>query len=557
MSRIALRITLRVFLASALSTLIIPASFASPSPETRSAIFVMGPVAGDSAGPAVRSAAFACRRWLKEPGATAELRHAGGSEGVALDKTPAKELDGTFAKAAKDAADRDPADLVSTLDDAVHALANRSGLRVAVAVVDVAALPSETEESFRQIIQFATDNSVRIVLLDPSKASLDTAGDIWKLAGSTTNGAFLQDTRSLTSAMLSATGVKPTAADAPPALAQPAPVQAKSDLKTDLPVFVRFIQVSNRSGATQYQTAQLGVDSSGAGTGGNLGESASRVEGAGGPLHGYLIVQAPMSALHFDKDDRTGSYSAHAVMNVKVVSASGKTAGKDAWHATKDVKISGQLAKFHEREGGNLYLMREVQLPGGQYTLQASVQDVLVSKSASVTEPLKTGSGVPGLMVSDALFVKPLKGSVDKLEGDIGIDYQGNSLGPMLGPVFPANTPFSVDVYFILYPDVYGPPPQITMEILQDGKVVSQANMPFKSMLRNSAQEGRGTELHGSLQHGFDYLASMKVDKMSPAECQARLTIRQGTNTVTRLVDFRVADTGAVAQKATEPKTSN
>jgi hypothetical protein len=127
----------------------------------------------------------------------------------------------------------------------------------------------------------------------------------------------------------------------------------------------------------------------------------------------------------------------------------------------------------------------------------------------------------------------------------------------LLGPVFPANTPFKVELYFILYPDVYGSQPQITLEILQEGKVVSQASMPFRSMLRNSAQDMRGSSMKGELQHGFDYIASMNVDKMSAADCQARLTIRQGGNVVTRLVDFRVADTGAVAQAPTVLKGSN
>ena len=52
-------------------------------------------------------------------------------------------------------------------------------------------------------------------------------------------------------------------------------------------------------------------------------------------------------------------------------------------------------------------------------------------------------------------------------------------------------------------------------------------------------------------------IAAMNVDKMSASDCQARLTIRQGGNVVTRLVDFRVSGNGAAAKKAGEPKTPN
>ncbi|MGA2185656.1 MAG: hypothetical protein ABSH47_21775 [Bryobacteraceae bacterium] len=542
-SRMALRYTLRIPFVIALSTLAVLAGAAVPQPDAvRSAIFVLGPAAGNPGLQAARSAAFACRRWLKEPGASAELRRAGSSESVALDKIASKDLESAFLTAARDASDRDPADLISTLDDAVHALANRPGLRVAVAIVDAAPLSSETQESLRQIIQYSSSNSVHIVLLDPSKASAETAGEIWELAGSTTSGAFIQESRTLASTLLSVSGVQPTAADAEPALPERAAPSASSNLSADLPVYVRFIQISNRSTSTQSQLAALSIGPTGGVNGANVGEAASRVEGAGGPLHGYLIVQAPLSALHFDKDDRTGAYSGHAVVNVTVRSDSGKTAGKAVWHAAKDVKINGPLAKFHDREGGNLYFLREVQLQGGKFTLEASVEDVLANKTANISEPLKTGSSVPGLMVSDAMFVKSLKGSVDKFEADTTLNYQGNAIAPLLGPVFPADTPFKVELYFILYPDIYGPQPGITLEILQGGKVVSQASMPFKSMLQSSGQEIKGSAITGELQHGFDYIASMNVDKMSASDCQARLTIRQGGNVVTRVVDFRVAE---------------
>jgi hypothetical protein len=559
MSRMALRFAFRVPPGIVLSTLVILAAAAAPPPDARSAIFVFGPSAGNAGVQAARSASFACRRWLQTPGASAELRRAGTSSSVALDNVASKDLDNTFLAAEKDAVDRDPADLISTLDDAVHALANRPGLRVAVAILDAAALPSEVEESFRQIVQYSADNSVHLVLLDPSKASAETSGEIWNLAGSTTGGAFIQDSRTLASTMLLASGVKPTAADTPSVPPAAAAASAKSSLAADLPIYVRFIQISNRSSATQSQLAQLGVSSTGVGYGGNVGESASRVEGGVGPLHGYLIVQAPNSALHFDKDDRSGSYSAHAVMSIAVRSTTGKSAGKVAWHATKDVKINGALAKLQEREGGNVYFVRDVMLPAGGYTLEASVEDVLAKKTSNISEPLKTGTSVPGLMISDAMFVRPLHGNVDKFESDSVIDYQGSAIAPLLSPVFPANTPFRVEVYFILYPDVYGPAPEITMEILQAGKVVSHASMPFKSMLRNSAQEGKSMDasMTGELQHGFDYIASLDVSKMSASDCQARLTIRQGGKMVTRLVDFTVADTTAVARKSAGQQSSN
>jgi len=542
-------------------------ALAAEGPENaRSAIFVVGPSAGDGGAQAARSAAFACRRWLKESGATAELLRAGSSESTAL-KATGKELDNAFLAAAKAASDLDPADLISTLDDAVHALANRPGLRVAVAIADAAPLSSEASESLKVIVQYASDNGVHLVLLDPSKASLETAGEIWKEAGSATGGQFLQDSRNLATAMLSISGVKTTAADAEPAPpSRPAPAPP-ANLASDLPVHVRFIQISNRPGGSSSLTAQLGIDpSTGVGYGGNMGESASLSDGVGGPLHGYLIAQAPLGALHFDKDDRSASYSAHAKVTMAARYASGKKNGEIAQSLTRDVRINGALAKFHEREISNLLFLREVSLPAGKYTLEATVEDLLAKKTGSVSEPLKTGSGVPGLMVSDALFVKWFKGNVsqgnaDKFESDTILNYKGDGFTPLLDPVFPADKPFKVDVFLILYPDVYGQQPIITMEIIREGKVVAAAQMPFITKLRNDAMGGKGagtdTGMIGELQHGFDYVASMNVDKMSPCECQAKITVHQGKSVVVRMLDIKVADTGDVAKTATAPTTSN
>jgi len=536
-------------------------ALAAEGPEnTRSAIFVVGPSAGDGASTAARSAAFACRRWLKEPGSAAELQRAGSSESTAL-KASGKELDAAFAVAAKEAADLDPADLISTLDDAVHTLANRPGLRVAVAIADTAPLSNEASESLKVIVQYASDNGVHIVLLDPSKASLETVGEIWKEAGAATGGQFLQDSRNLATAMLSVSGVRTTAADNEPApRPRPAP-NAPPNLAADLPVHVRFMQISNRPGGTQSVTAQLGIDSSGAGYGGNVGEATSLTEGLGGPLHGYLIAQAPLGALHFDKDDRSGSFSAHAKVTMAARYASGKKNGEIAWSQSKDVRINGPLAKFHERELSNLLYLREISLPAGKYTLESTVEDLLAKKTGSVSEPLKTGSGVPGLMVSDAVFVKWFKGNADKFESDTVLNYMGNGFTPLLDPVFPANAPFKVDAFMILYPDVYGQQPIITMEIIREGKVFAAAQMPFTTKLRSDAMGGKGVGgsqgMIGELQHGFDYVASMNVDKMSPCDCQAKITIHQGKNVVVRMLDIKVADTGEVAKTATAPAPSN
>src|SRR5580658_10827572 len=83
---------------------------ASPDPAAgRVAIFLFGPAGAESARQAARAAAAAGRRWLGQPGSTAELRRAGSMDALPLDsRTPAKSIEQAFLKAARLGRDTDP-----------------------------------------------------------------------------------------------------------------------------------------------------------------------------------------------------------------------------------------------------------------------------------------------------------------------------------------------------------------------------------------------------------------------------------------------------------------
>ena len=217
-----------------------------------------------------------------------------------------------------------------------------------------------------------------------------------------------------------------------------------------------------------------------------------------------------------------------------------------AWAAKKDVVARGPLSNLRDRRAGNVYYMRDIMLPNGKYTLEATVDDQLAGKKGAAREPLQTGANVPGLMVSDALLVKPFHSSVDKFEADTILAYEGNALSPLIEPVYPANQPFDVQMFVILYPDIYGVQPEITIEVLREGKVVTRASVPFKSIMRHGSMSDKSMSMSmlGGMQHGFDYLAAAHVDKLDPGEYEARVIVQQSKNVVARSAMFRVAEPG-------------
>jgi len=207
------------------------------------------------------------------------------------------------------------------------------------------------------------------------------------------------------------------------------------------------------------------------------------------------------------------------------------------------VTMRGPLKKLDARRAGNIYYLREVVLPAGQYTLEATVEDLIAGKTGGVREPLRTGMGVPGFTVSDALVVRPFNAAADRLEADQILAYDGNAISPVLDPVFQANQPFTLQIYLIVYPDIYGAQPEMSLELLRHGRVVGRSALPFTDKIRNESVEGGSMGMVGEQKHEFPYLATLRGVQLGPGEYEARVTVRQGRN-APPLVDGRLRALG-------------
>jgi len=144
------------------------------------------------------------------------------------------------------------------------------------------------------------------------------------------------------------------------------------------------------------------------------------------------------------------------------------------------------------------------------------------------------------LDVSDAMFVRPLNESADRFVADQVLQYDGKALAPLLDPVFAANEPFELRLYFIIYPDLGGAKPEISLEILRNGQVAGKSGLAFNDKIRNTAGENGTLSGKSEQKHEFPYLADIRDASFEAGQYEARVTIRQGRNTVTRVARFRV-----------------
>jgi len=475
--------------------------------EDRSLVILFGPTTVEHAQQAAPAAAAAAHNWLKLPGATAELRRAGVADSQVLTRfMPPKDIELVFLDAAKSSRGIDLDSFLNALDKASYASGHHPGQRVLVLIQDSPPASDELNNRLLQTIEFCRSNAVHVMVIDASAANAKEGSDSWEKLASSTGGTWTGDPKALDANLLIVAPLEKagTGAATPVAAAPSSPIHA------------HFVNMRE-----QWTGAGIVSDI--------------------GPAHGWMIVEAPFSLLQFDQNDRAGTYQARARITSTVKNADGKV----AWEAKKEVTIKGPLRRLPERHAGNLYFLRELQLPGGQYTANALVEDLVSNKSWTYSEPLKRRENLPGFSVSGAMFVRTLKDSADRFEADQVLSYEGRALAPLLDPVFHADVPFEMGLYFIVYPDVRGAQPEMSLEILRNGQVVQRTQLLFKDKIHDTAQDSQDIGTGAMAKMGgeksqFPYLARISDAVFSAGEYEARLTVRQGRQTITRSEPFRV-----------------
>ncbi len=322
--------------------------------------------------------------------------------------------------------------------------------------------------------------------------------------------------------------------------------------ETAIPVFARFIRTS-MTGTLSSSSASGSQDS----TTGAVGTGRSSSQGSrfasnevSGPMRGMVVVETPLSALKFETDK--GKYFARA----RVTATVHDSAGRAVWSNEKEISVRGPARNLEARRQGSLFFLRGLTLPGGsEYTVEAKVEDLRAEETRTIQTPIIPAAGVPGLNASDAMFVRKLDGSADSFESDQTVSFEGTALAPVLDPVFPAGRKFGMQLFFVIYPDVKGAQPEMSLQLMNNGRAAAQGSLPFKTKLHETAFEGKNSannadqllgpnatqNVSGQSAREFPYLADMQFSQLPEGDYEAIITIRQGRHTITRSVPFRVA----------------
>jgi len=528
--------------------------------------FVFGPGFAGTARQGARAAAAASRRWFGTTKATIELRRSGSLDGRLIEpKMTQKEMEEAFLEAAIAARATDPVTFLRSLDAAVQATALRPGVKIVIAALNSPPLSSDMERTVEHLVGLCQADSVRVMVLDIVEPGAKAVPSPLELLSKNTGGAWVRQAGDLEASLMAVAQTALAEApktNVPAAPAKPADTSmtlAQAAAQSHIPVRARFIRTSSTASAgTSGIESVVGSGPSGVGTGVQMNERAYEANDASGPMRGIILVESPLSALKFQTDDNAGTYLARA----RVIAIVRNSKGAPVWSAQKELEIRGPLRDISLRQKGNLVFERELSVPGrDRFTIDAKVEDLLAGTSGHIETPLRAGQGAPGLMASDLLFVRPFKRSTDKFEADEVLAYEGEALSPMLDPVFQAGEEFKLQLYLILYPDIHGSQPDMSLEIAREGHVVIRMPMQFKTKLLEPALEGKANTMGisaapmmGGLARAFPYLADVNGSKLSAGDYDAIVTIRQGKSVITRNAPFRVVGEGREPAAAATPE---
>jgi len=527
--------------------------------------FVFGPSSPEAARSGARAAAATARHWLQTAGAEVELRRSGSPDAQGIEAAKdSREMEETFLDAAMATRDADPHSFLLTLDSAAQSAGSHPGIRVVVAALNSPSFSIDGERTLENLGRICQAHGVRVLVLDVADDAKHVPSTALKALASKTGGAWVRQAKDLEPQVAMAMVTPPKEKTAPAAPAAPAELAPKPAEDTPsagfnipfaIPVHVRLLRVSaapSKSEGSAGHGSDFGepfvlvsaLDFSVVSDGASM-EDTSWPNDPHEPLKGLVTVESPLTAFRFDKDETAGAYQGHARITAIVRDAKGEA----IWTGQKDVNLHGPLARLAKRREGSIFFMRAVTLIGqGPFTVEAKVEDLVGQTTGTITAPVRIGRNAPGLAATDALVVRPVRGSADAFDADQVLSYEGDALSPVLDPVYHGDQPVDMQIYLRLYADIRATPLDMSMEVLNEGKVAGRMTLPFKGTPPDSAHEGAAKE--------FPYLVNMKGARLTAGDYQGVISIHQGKDVIKRIVAFKVVGGGSAQAAATGPQTS-
>jgi hypothetical protein len=237
-----------------------------------------------------------------------------------------------------------------------------------------------------------------------------------------------------------------------------------------------------------------------------------------------VVVNLSTAPITFQPAADGKTYTSDFAVLVRFLDTQNQVVRKVSQH----YEIKGPVADLGRAKQGEVIFYREPELAAGVYTMETVVYDALADKSTvrlGTVEVPPTAAGK--LRMSSLVLVKRGEKVPEKdrrVENPLLV--KDMVLYPNLGePVSKAGK--EVGFYFAAYPAQGGPPPESSIELLQDGKLIAQLPMPLPP-----------ADASGRIQQ----TGRLPLGQLAPGTYDLRAVVKQGNEQVFRSTMLRVTE---------------
>ena len=237
-----------------------------------------------------------------------------------------------------------------------------------------------------------------------------------------------------------------------------------------------------------------------------------------------VVVEVKTAPLTFQPAADGKSYTSDFTVLVQFVDSQNETVRKVSQH----YDIRGELSQIDRAKLGEVVFYRESELPPGVYSMETVVHDALSGKSSVRFGTVEVPRHEEGrLRMSSLVLIKRGEQVPEKdRRPENPMLVNGVALSPNLGDPI-SKTAKEIAFYFAMYPASGGGGPNVTIELLQNGKPAVQLPMPVPP-----------ADASGRVQQ----VGRLPLEAIAPGTYELRAVVKQGDQLVTRSIMLRVAD---------------
>lgn len=237
-----------------------------------------------------------------------------------------------------------------------------------------------------------------------------------------------------------------------------------------------------------------------------------------------VVVEVKTAPLTFQPDKDGKSYTSDFTVLVRFLNRDNQVVRKLSEH----YEIRGEVSQIERAKLGEVVFYRESELPAGLYSMETAVHDAPSGKSSVRFATVEVARYDENTLRMSSLVVVRRGETVPEKDrrADNPMLVNGIALSPNLGDAI-SKTAKELTFYFAIYPAKQGRGPDVTIELLQNGKAVAQLPMPVPP-----------ADAGGRVQQ----LGRLPIDQLAPGTYELRAIVKQGDQQIVRSSLLRIVD---------------